>query len=526
MARILGQIGLVCVVFGLATGWFVNWSREVVAIPILNIAIGIAFLTIWLINVGLPLFRGEGRVAAVKSAKVVTFSSVYLGLVVAVVGGLNFIISNYDWRYDLTRERVYTLSERTIEIVKKLEYPLDLVVPETDTTRGAISDLRDLVKQLRKHTDKVNLIVFNPYAKQTLVKDYNLQRGDVGVAVLRKGGDSKLMQKLDSLTEADIATAILKLISNRRGKVGYITGHGEPELEGVSPESLESLISDLKRDGIDVVPVSIASAKEIPSDVGALMLIGPKKALSEDSIKLLQDYIKSGGRMIIASDFFGDQKSIAKILDTIGFELGNDIVIDPVQRVGGPADIALNDYGMHRVTRSLNANRIVVGSNFSSVWPRKPVRFGDDDPEVIGEAIVRSSRASWAEKGLANRRSGEAVEVAFDEGVDIRGPIPVVSVFSKYLEGGKKETRVVVFGSSTIFNSVYYPLYFNSDLVMNSINWLLDFEDFEGVRPKGLTKSLNPIPNQTLQKYFMLLLLLPQLIFIIGLIIAWRRSQA
>lgn len=525
MARILGQIGLVCLVFGILTGWFVNWSREVIAIPILNIAIGLAFLIIWFLNIGLPLLKGESRVTAVKSAKVFTFSSLYLGLVLAVIGTANFIASNYDWRYDLTKERVFTLSERTIDIIKKLEHPVDLVIPETDTTRAAISDLRDLVKQMRRHSDKINLIVFNPFAKQTLVKDYNLQRGDVGVAVLKKSEDSKLMQKLGGLSEADIGLAIMKLISNRRSKIGYITGHGEPELEGISPESLDALVHDLKKEGVEIVPFSPVSSKEIPNDIGALMLIGPKKALSEETVKLLNDYIKSGGRMIIASDFFGEQKSLRKILETIGMELGEDLVIDPVQRVGGPSDIALNEYSMHSVTKNLNSNRITVGSNFSSVWPRKAVKFGEDDPEVIGQGVVSSSRASWAEKGLANRKLGETVEVAYNDGVDIKGPIPVVSIFSKFLEDGKKETRVVVFGSASIFNSVYYPLYYNSDLIFNAVNWVLDHEDFEGIRPKGLTKSLSPIPNQTLQKYFMLLLLLPQAIFILGLIIAWRRSQ-
>lgn len=530
MARLLGQIGLVCFVCGILVGWLVDWNPEIIAIPVINIALGLAFIIIWFFNVGIPLFRGEGKTTAVRSAKLLSFSTFYFVIVLGVIGLLNFIVSKYDWNFDLTRERIHTISEKTVELAKKIQDELEVVIPETEVTKSEIPFFRDMIEQINKHTDKVKLLVFNPYAKQTLVKDYEIQRGDAGVLVLRKaqkdGKEGIKKVKLASLTEADFTAALQKLLSDRTGTLGYITGHGEPALEGPEPENLSLFVQQLNRDGISLKPISLLTQKSIPEEIGALLLIGPKRPLSSEEIQLIIDYVKNGGRLLVAVDFFGDLESVKKILSVVGIEVGNDIIIEPVQRIGGPSDIAINKFEVHPVTRGLNENKIIVGSNFSSVWPKHAVKFGDDDPQVIGLAVANTSKQSWAERGLTSRKTGQAVEVRYDEGTDVIGPIPVISVFNKYLEGPKKETKVVAFGSASMFNSIFFPFYFNVDVIMNSINWLLDYDEGEAVRPKTLVRSVSPIPERSLQKYFILLLLLPQFIFIFGLVIAWRRSQA
>ncbi|MCS6893343.1 MAG: Gldg family protein [Deltaproteobacteria bacterium] len=525
MSRVLAQIGLVCLVSGLIGGWLVGWSTEFLAIPSINIAVGLALTLIWVLNVWIPSLRSEKEVATKRATKIFSYSSAYLVLVICVVGFANYLFSKSDWMWDLTQERLFTLSEKTVELVKKINFKIQVVIPATDLNRTEINFFKDIFNRLNEHTDKLELVVFNPFAQQTLAREYNLQRNDVGILVMHTENGKRTV-KMDSLNESGFVSALAKLLSDRSGVLGYLVGHGEPELEGLSQDSLSSFVSELKKEGFEIRPVNLVADKKVPENIGALLVIGPSKPLDQSELQLISDYIKNGGRIMMAVDFFGSIESIQKLASLVGIEVGEYVVIDPSQSIGGPADIVVNEFSMHPVTRGLNANKLVAGSNFVSVNAKNTAKFSDDDQGVIGSNIVSSSRNSWAETGISSRKQGTAVEVRFDEGVDKAGPIPVVAVFNKYLDGAKKETKVVVFGSHMMFSNVLFPVFFTSDLILNSINWLLDYEEESLVRPKSLLQSMNPIPNQTLRKYFLLTLLLPQLILIFGLLISWRRTTS
>ncbi len=531
MIKFVGQFGLICLIAGLIGGWLVQWYPPLLAVPIINLALGFALIGTWIIKDFIPALRSRTRETLIKGTKFLSISAVYSIIVLGVIVYLNFLAAKSHFVLDLTRERILSISEKTIEIAKGLQDKLKIIVPETPETKEFVSSFKDLVKQIQRYTDKIELIVFNPYAKQTLMKAYELRPDDPGVLVLERVGENNQIStkkiKLRSLSEPDLISSYQKLISDRSSKLGYLIGHGEPDTRLPSAEAVSGLIQFLEQNGFEVKPVNLIAEKKLPEDIGALLIIGPQKPLLESEINLINNYVAEGGRVLIAVDFLGEISSIRQITSKVGIHVGDHLIVDPVQMLAGVADLVVNSFSSHAITREFGQNRMLVMPYAVQVSAQSTVKLGDSDSAVIGNDIVHTSKASWIEKSLSKEDLRKVSQIKYDSDVDQRGPIPVAAAFNYYLvEGGKKEAKVVVFGSSRMFVNAFMPLFHNMDIILSSVNWLLDYFDSGAEIPKGYSRTRLPIPENVRSKYILMFLLIPQLIIAFGLYIKAKRASA
>src|SRR5215208_2928607 len=49
-------------------------------------------------------------------------------LVLSFFGGLNYVAKNHAWRFDLTKQRKFSLSPETLSYIKNLERPVHVIV--------------------------------------------------------------------------------------------------------------------------------------------------------------------------------------------------------------------------------------------------------------------------------------------------------------------------------------------------------------------------------------------------------------
>ena len=83
-----------------------------------------------------------------RQTKFAAYTAVYVLIVLAVVGVLNFLANRYNKTYDTTSSKQFTLSDQTDKIAKNLKQDVSISYCAQPTQFQAAHDLLDLYKNL------------------------------------------------------------------------------------------------------------------------------------------------------------------------------------------------------------------------------------------------------------------------------------------------------------------------------------------------------------------------------------------
>ncbi len=269
---------------------------------------------------------------------------------------INFISVRLFSRLDLTSTKAYSLSEASKNLVKNLDdkflvkayFTAELPAPYNNNRR-LLKDQLDDYRAYSKGNFQYELI--DPSAKPEVeqeaqrygippvqvqvVKDDKLQIEKAYMGLVLLYGDKQehiqVVQNLDKI-EYEISSKIKKLTSDVQRKIGFLSGHGEPEMEKI--KQFQQLVSEQ----YSLVPVSISDAQSIPSDITALIIDAPKQKFTETDKYLIDQYIMKGGKVA----FFINQvdatlqqqmgqaltTGLEDMLETYGVRINADLVRD------------------------------------------------------------------------------------------------------------------------------------------------------------------------------------------------------
>ncbi|MDH5405840.1 MAG: hypothetical protein OEX80_04820, partial [Candidatus Aminicenantes bacterium] len=150
---------------------------------------------------------------------------------------------------------------------------------------------------------------------------------------------------------------------------------------------------------------------------------------------------------------------------------------------------------------------------------------------------------SWGETDQAALERGEA---QYDEGKDLKGPVPICAASIIDLDkttqkeetpaaaeeqeqepaAGGKQARVVVFGDSEFANNTYFAQQGNSDFFLNSVNWLAQEETLISIRPRSPQFTpLTLTASQGKLLFWLPVIILPGLVIVIGSYITIHRRK-
>src|ERR1700691_105699 len=88
-----------------------------------------------------------------RQTKFAAYTTVYILIVLAVVGGLNFLTNRYNKTYDTTSSKQFTLSDQTLKIAKNLKQDVNISYWDQPTSFQAAHDLLDRYKNLSPKID-------------------------------------------------------------------------------------------------------------------------------------------------------------------------------------------------------------------------------------------------------------------------------------------------------------------------------------------------------------------------------------
>ena len=464
-------------------------------------------------------------------------------LIAALLVIVNYFGHKYHKRFDWTSSRLYTLSEKSANVVRDLDKDVEFVV-FLQPGDELYEPVRELLSQYDAASQRVRVRYVDPQRDrmeaERLIQQYQIS----GYGVVVASGKDKRVIPSNDLAELDFSGmqmgqaptlaafkgeqlftgAILQLGEGRKPKVIFTTGHGERSLDDQGPEGLAGIQQLLGQDNFDVEEWSALGKTTVPPGTDLVVVAGPRSPFLQPELSALAAYLNGGGRVLaMIEPTLGQAEGMGLTptgfetwLGQFGVELGNDIVVDPPNTIPGftAATLFANEYGDHPVTNALSQSRLPV-----LVSVARSVGRNETAGYTITE-LARTSGEGWGETDLAALSEVERGED------DLAGPVPLgVAVEADKGEGRKM--RLLVFGDSDFAtNQLIQANSPNQILLSNSLNWLVAREALLAIPPRKTEQvRLNLTQEQGYTVYAIALLLLPALAAIAGVVVWSRRRR-
>jgi gliding motility-associatede transport system auxiliary component len=395
--------------------------------------------------------------------------------VLTILVVLNFLGFRHHKRFDLTEEKLYTISDQTKKILSGL--PKDVKVIKFDKTED--QKLSDTMSEFKYVSKRISYERIDPQEKPEVANQYKIQR--MGETLVIAGDRT---ERPSNTGEQDLINAVMKVTRDKMKTICFVEGHGEKNHAADGDYSIVD--KGLKTENYETKSVNLVTSNQVPSECSVLIEAGPKKALFPQEAAMIGKYLDEGGKALVMVDPDTDP-GLGDVFKSWNIEVGNNTVID-ASGVGrlfgtGPAVPLVASYGNHPITKDMTR----TGTFFPLARSVKTSNSAGGD--AAGTDILKTSEASWAETELKGNQA------KFDPGKDTQGPISLgVAAVKRKTE---KEGRFVVIGDSDFASNENISRAGNGDLILNTVNWLAQDEDLISIRPKSATnRSVNMTASQ------------------------------
>lgn len=433
-------------------------------------------------------------------ANTIVLSLAVLGILVAV----NVLAFRHDKRFDLTTEKLYSLSDQSRKVADHLKHDVNFLYFSNQEN----SELTERMAEYSAQNRHIHFHRIDPIAHPEAAKQYNVR--SMGSMIVTSEGRKIHLQ---GTAEEDITNALIQLTHTAVKTVCFVEGHGEKSLSATGAEGYSDVKAELAKESYKVQAVNLVTSNGVPAACSVVVIAGPQQALFPQEAAMVGKYLNGGGKVFLLADP-GTHTGLSPVLSAWNVKVGDNVVID-ASGVGrlfgtGPAVPLVHDFGDSPITEGF--------SNSMTFFPlARTVNIANASkttPEMV--ALLKTSPASFTTPKIVGKT------VSFDPKTDERGPL-TLGVTAERKEDGK-QARLVVIGNSEFAANRWVGQVRNGDLFYNTINWLSQESDLISIRPKSpKNRRVTMTAAQQRMLTWFSLGLLPGLIVIAGLWIWWRR---
>jgi len=509
-----------------------SWSRVLTALGVvLLVSAAVSFLlfggrTLALLKLALAAaglggglaLSGAGGLRRFFSGRALHFgffTAVSAVLLVALLAVASWTAYQHPLTLDLTRDRVWSLSEETVQVLGGLDHDVEALAfyGPGDAEYRAV---RALLEGCVARSPRFHVRLVDPQGAPELVRAYGLGAGQPRVVLAAEGRT----ERAEAPTEEALANALVRLTHPGSRRVYFTEGHGEAPLRGPAPDGLSTATGALEGQGYQVAAISIVREGEVPADAAALLVVAPRRPLLDAEVTAVRRFLGRGGRLAV---FVEPQTSsgLEPLLAEYGMELDDDLVLDSspeAQAMGGKAwNPVLQPASEHAITRSLAAAQLALVASTArslSALTAAPVR---------ARPVVLTSATAWGETEPSGLREGGpgAEQGEGEKG----GPMPVAMAAER--SQGTGRARVVAVGDADLVENGLIGALGNRDFFLNTVSWLAAQEDSITLRPRARAAAVVVLSEaQALTLATVTVDLVPVLLLALGLsIFLVRRSR-
>jgi ABC-type uncharacterized transport system involved in gliding motility auxiliary subunit len=409
-----------------------------------------------------------------RQTKYATYAATYIVVVLAILSAANILANRYNKSFDATSNKRYSLSDQTVKIVKGLKEPASITYFDQAKNWRQAKDQLDLYANLSR---KVEVKYVDPDKEPQLARAAGIR--NYGTAVVEIG---KNKNEAKSLTEEGITGAFIRDLKNTTRTVCFVTGSGEHGIDESGREGYSQFKDLLGKEEYTAKAINLLQKAEVPSDCTALVVGGPSGNYVQPEVDAIKKYVEDGGRALFLLDPplkvgrspIADNDALSTLLQSWGVTPDKDLILDlnPVGQVlgVGPQVALVTSYGSHAIVDEMK--RSATGFPFS-----RSLQIKNGDKTNV-QKLFDSSDSSLATERLDSPRIDPR------DPKNKKGPLTMAAAGTYSTGKENSQGRFVVIGSSGWLANSFIGFNGNSDLALNTMNWLSSDEDLISIRPK------------------------------------------
>lgn len=482
-------------------------------------------------SVNQPALRDRIRRMFGKRFRAGSYSAFAAVVVIAIAVVVNMIFGALPatiTQIDLTEQSLYSLSDQTRRIVASLDKDVDLYLLATTGNEDDTIEL--LLDRYSSLSDHIRVSCVDPTSQPTFLDSYDLTTSQLyaNSVIVDCGGrfrlvgyddiyvtsyvsDSSSYYGYSTTTEFDgenaLTNAIHYVSTDDLPKLYALTGHGEAELDS----SISEMIA---QDNMEIESLSLLSLESMPEDAAALVINAPQNDLGEDEAAMLTEWMLSGGRVVLITDYIdsGEMPNLLSVTEVMGMTIGDGLIIegDSSMHIGRYPYYLLPDVASHEIT-----DAIIDGGYYILTPLAQGIETVEGTSAAVTDLLSTSDSAYTKADGM------NAATTEKEEG-DAEG------TFHPAAASELGEGRMVWFASSGMLDSYIDQAVSgaNSDLFMNALNWMVGQEESISIRAKSLDRSTLTVTSSENSFWSIVMIGLIPLCFIaMGVTVTIRRKR-
>ena len=308
--------------------------------------------------------------------------------------------------------------------------------------------------------------------------------------------------------EGAITSAIDYVISEELPKLYVLEGHGELDLS-------DSLTNQIAKENVEINTFSLLTEKSVPEDADCVLIHGPNSDISEEEKKLLSEYIKNGGKLMVLAGLTenGGLSNLYSIIEEYGVQAEEGVVVEgeSYYYAFGTPHILLPNITEDEITNSL------ISESYYAIMPiAQGMTVKEEALDSVTELLTTSYSAFSKSAGY------ELTTYEKEEG-DTDGPFAL----AVDIECGN-EGRIIWFSSSYLFDDTYnsYSSGANMELGMNALAALVGEREAIAIDTKSLNYDYLTISDSTASFLQVTMIGICPMVFLgIGVVVTIRRRR-
>ena len=520
----------------------------------------------------------------------------FVAIILGILALINFLSTRRFIRADLTEDKRYTISKATKNVLDTLD-DIVTITAYFSTNPAEVAqirrDIRDVLDEYNAFSKKLQIDFVNPAdfdegQKQELrfkgipevqinvVKKDKAEIANVymGISIGYSGKEEILpVVRSTSNLEYELTSTILKVTTKEAKTVGFLTGHGEFDINAQNHQQFRQLLDKNAQGQYNLTSVSLQDGKAVDDTVATLVVAGVQQPLTERDKYELDQFIMRGGRVIFLVDPIQMQPGTLQatplitglndLLEHYGVKLGNNLLLDRrfhdsarfqqgfmtvIQPYPYFVKIVKQNFSTeHSITNQLEVLTLPWTSSleivskegitatslaktgesgqsvqgYYNLMPNAPLPSAESQAYTVAATLEGKFKSFYADKEIP------PVSTAGDETstTDDQTPVPVQDAEARPTKTESEQTQIVVVGTAQFLTQLRPD---GVNFFLNTVDWLTLGDALIGIRSQTITdRPLREVSE--IEKNFIKYLCIvgvPLLVIIFGLLRYFLKRRA
>jgi ABC-2 type transport system permease protein len=462
-----------------------------------------------------------------KSFKYGSYAFIATAVVIAIVVILNGILG-FDTirdrlRFDITKNRRFSLGEQSIEIIKNLKKDVEIIIL-TEEKNFQLPDVVEILKQYTlKSNGKIKLKFVDAEKDPLYIQrelDPDMVKGIKAESIVVKSGTkSKVIAEQDMIEydyvygfpqavgykiEQAFTSAINSVVAEKTSVLYFVKGHGEIPLD-----NLTDLKASIASNNFEVKELMLN--QEVPGDADVLFFVSPKSDLLKEETENMMTYLEAGGDAVFLMSVQTTDEEMPNfdmIYDRYSLKLNNDIVME------GDQNWYYNDFNIIRP--QVLENQVTTNLDPNSLFLLMPNCRSIDIKQINREWITARPLFITSEKS----QSQDLIT-----GDNNPGPF-ILGALSEYTS--TRTSKIALIGNAEFISDVWMrgTVDNGSRYILSILDWMIDQEQPVYIPARNMASQPITLTQQSrFVAFIVLTFIVPLAIIGTGLFVWIRRKH-